>query len=196
MTQVELAAVPMVPETGVGRVETLPQVRMGDLAEGAANGQSVANPAALANEFYNGVRDLLKRSEAINKTVSEDFLRAQSRVKEREAEMATGAAGRSALMGREGTLASLTGAFGLDASQGSIMPGPSLLPGPAARHPGAGHGGRVGADARDGWQMAQDINDQAYVRHIVFMSFQMQSAELQKITQQLTSAINTLMRAS
>jgi hypothetical protein len=64
----------------------------------------------------------------------------------------------------------------------------AALPGPAELHPGGG------LDAR--WAKLQDAQDRAFIRYTEFAAYQLESSELQKITEQLSTAVNSLVRSS
>lgn len=192
VSQVAMAAVPGV-DGAAGKVDPLPQVGMHELSETAGNAQRLANPAALGGEFFDGLRDLLRRSDYINKVVADDFMKAQARLKAREAHQAVTMPGSSGMLGQFGPPnvgMSFTGAGSMD----MMGLAAAAQPGPAARHPGMGTS--AGQNLNERWEILQDTYDRAFIRYTEFAAYQLQSAELNKITDQLSNAINSLVRAS
>lgn len=202
MTQVQVVAAlsdvnAATRSPAVDQTASIPRVDLGDPANQIKESERLSNPAELSGEFLNGLRDLLRRSDYVNKLVGEDFLKAQARIDARESGRAVampgaGATAQAAMPGFSfgSTAPGMGGDLGLGI--GGIGSAPStLLPGPAGRHPGVSNPGGDGQ-----WDQVQDLYDHAFLRYIEFSAYQLQSSELNKITEQLSSAINTLVRAS
>jgi len=189
----DVAATARTPD--VGGVASIPTVDIGDPSNQTKESERLSNPAELSGAFLSGIQDLLKRSDHINTIVGEDFLKAQARVEARANGRAVAMPGANAVGPSAGMSGLMDG--GMISGGGSIggMTGMSpVLPGPAARHPGAGPSG-IGAAGAE-WDEVQDLYDRAFIRYTEFSAYQLQSSELNKITDQLSNAINTLVRAS
>lgn len=179
----EMLSRPVSPVSGDG--EAAARVNLSDIAATRTDGsEKLSNPAALGDQVISGLHDLLQKSEHINRTLGADFDRAVERVRAREAHAAIGAPGVG------GLLASDAMAFGNQNLLGRSRIGGATLPGPAEMHPRLGGG----VDAQ--WEKLRDEQDRAFIRYNEFASYQLQSSELQKITEQLSNAVNTLVKAS
>jgi hypothetical protein len=177
----------------VAQAQSVARLDLGDPANRTQDGAHLGNPAALGGEFLDGIRDLLKRSEHINRLVGEDFARAQARIEAREARRVVGLPGAGAIASAGGAAGFMAG----DPMMGMSGMASVLPPGPAARHPGAGDANASDLSNFGGdWEQVQDLYDRAFIRYTEFSAYQLQSAELNKITEQLSNAINTLVRAS
>lgn len=164
---------------------TAARVNLSDIAATRTDGaEKLSNPAALGDQMIGGLHDLLRKSEHINQTLGADFERAVERVRAREAHAAIGAPGVGGLLASDPT------AFGTHGLLGRSRIGGAPLPGPAEMHPRLGGG----LDAQ--WEKLRDEQDRAFIRYNEFASYQLQSSELQKITEQLSNAVNTLVKAS
>lgn len=186
VTQVEPTAAGLDRVAGAGgngfpAGEVSARVNLGDIAAGPSEAEKLSNPAAIGDQVMTGLRDLLQQSEHINRTLGADFQRAMERVQAREAHAAIGAPGPSGLLATSDVLGNgrVTHAGFSSAS----------LPGPAEMHP------RLGGLEQQ-WEKLRDEQDRAFIRYNEFASYQLQSSELQKITEQLSNAVNTLVKAS
>lgn len=171
------------------------RVQLGDVLPQANAAEKVGNPAAIGDQIANGLRDLLNKSANINNTLGHDFQRALDRVHAREAAAAIGAPGVTGLVAPPGAdpshgVFSLAGLGGRAraASAGGVTP----LPGPAELHPGSG----LTKTMETQWERLRDEQDRAFIRYNEFAAYELQSSELQKITEQLSQAVNTLVRSS
>lgn len=183
VTQVEPPAVGLNP--GLNTLEQADQtarVNLGPLTAAPDPSEKLSNPAAIGDQIVNGLRDLLQQSETINRTLGADFQRALDRVHAREAQAAISAPGMGGLLASGLETASLGGLSG--------HRGGTSLPGPAELHPGAAGG------LEQQWEKLRDEQDRAFIRYNQFAAYQLQSSELQKITEQLSNAVNTLVKAS
>jgi hypothetical protein len=165
------------------------QVNLGDLQTNTVdNAEKLGNPAALSSQMMGGLGNLLQQSETINRLVGDDFSKAMARVNSREAGMPVGSPHAGDLVGSFAphAVGGLSDA-GLTGGGGPSLATPPL-PGPAERHPGQSNDPR--------WDKLQDSYDRAFIRYTEFAAYELQSNELQKITEQLSNAVNSLVRAS
>lgn len=174
------------------------QMSWSDLMPQADMAERIGNPAAIGDQIITGLRDLLAQSAHINNTLGQDFQRALSRVQAREAAAAIGAPGLTGLVAPPGAdpahgVFSTAGLGRLGGSgRGGGLAGLSALPGPAELHPGAG----LSQGLQMQWEKLRDEQDRAFIRYNEFAAYELQSSELQKITEQLSQAVNTLVRSS
>lgn len=173
----------VVDAVGPATADGTMQVSLGELAANAGSDNKVGNPAELSGQVATGLRDLLQQSESINRLVGEDFSQAVARVRARETDSTVGAPGASTLMGPFAP-----GATGGIANAGLSLGGQADLPGPAERHPGLSLAGQ--------WAKLQDTQDRAFIRYTEFAAYELESSELQKITEQLSNAVNSLVKSS
>ncbi len=196
VTQVQLVA--SAAGGNADPVEPMGRVDLGELAQQSGTADRLGNPQALGGEMVQGLRDLLRRSEEINRIVGQDFLDAQARIRARETGHAIGMPGIGGLVsnGQDsmGPPIAMREPAGAWASAAPLTA--ASLPGPAERHPGLAPSTdrTTGFDQR--WDHLQDTYDRAFVRYTEFAAYQIQASELQKITEQLSNAINTLVRAT
>lgn len=159
-------------------------VNLSDIAITPDSADKLSNPAAIGDQVMNGLRDLMLKSEHINQTLGADFQRAQDRVHARETQAAIGAPGLTGLLATSGASGTSHGGF---PESGMMSRGTGALPGPAEMHPGL--------NSNSQWEKLRDEQDRAFIRYNEFAAYELQSSELQKITEQLSTAVNTLVRS-